>query len=76
MLPADHIAAEVVGIVDGLLIHHASVAGLVIRPEEFFAVIHVVHIAPTAAVHRFEEPVFADAGKNRFPVQRILEVAD
>ncbi len=75
LLLPHHVAAEVLREFDRLLVRHAQVARLVVRPEELLAIVNVIHIAPAAAIHRLQESVLAHVGKHTVPIQRILQVA-
>ena len=70
-----HEAAEVLRVLDRLLVHHAQVAGLVVGAEELVAAAHLMHVAPAAAIHRFQKAVLADHPENALPVERKFQVA-
>src|SRR6202035_5021450 len=53
---------------------HAEIAGLVVGLEELLPVMHVVDIAPSAAIEGLEERGEADVLEDALPVQRIFKI--
>ena len=72
---ADDVAAEILVEVDGLLVGHAEVAGLVVSLKELAAIVDVVDVAPSTAVDGFHEAVLADVVEYGVPIEGVLEVA-
>src|SRR5271165_2223063 len=73
LLLPDHIAAKVLLELHRTLQRHAQIAALVVCAEELFAIVDVINIAPSTAVHRLQKGGKADVFEDFIPVQRILE---
>ncbi len=75
LLLIDHVAAEVFLELHRALQRHAEVAGLVVGLEELLPVVHVIDVAPSAAIEGLEERREADVLEDALPVERVLEIA-
>jgi hypothetical protein len=75
LLLADHVAAEVLLEIDGLLQSHAEIAGLIVSGEELGGRIHFVDALPTASAEGFQKRGKTDVAEDLFPVERIDEIA-
>src|SRR5207249_9614910 len=71
----NRIAAEIHVEFNFLLQHHHELSGVIVSAEELLAVMQPVNVLPPAAAERFKECRPADVMENRFPIERVTEVA-